>query len=265
MKKRCFILFLVLMLCLSACGKKELPKNKPDFFSFSGGTGKVQITCEEFTMDGETAMATVVFSSSSYSQVRIGETVYPAEVKDGKAVFTLPLGLNRNTTIYGTTTKMSTPHEIEYTVYLGYGEGMDSAVPGLTFEKRIDLPDAKYLTLDAYVGNIYHATVLLQDATLQYLIAPADAEIPAGLDQSYTIIRTPVGNIVYAESADLDYRSLIAGQAELVVIPGEFLQDAAVRSDLQEHLDGYGIPMLADLSADESEAWQPLFAILEGN
>ena len=50
----------------------------PDKFSWSGGTGKVSISCTKITVTGGQAYATIVFSSGSYGYVKAnGNTYYP--------------------------------------------------------------------------------------------------------------------------------------------------------------------------------------------
>ncbi len=97
----------------------------PDSFSFSGGTGRVQITCTKIVVKGGKAYATIVFSSSKYGYVKAaGGTYYPV-VGNGTTTFEIPVELNKNNTIIGMTTAMSAPHEITYTIfpYLAAAEG----------------------------------------------------------------------------------------------------------------------------------------------
>ncbi len=90
----------------------------PDVFWFSGGSGRVQITCDSVTVTDGQALAELVFSSDKYGYVKVdGETFDPV-VGDGTTTFTVPVALNQETPIIGMTTAMSQPHEIEYTVYV---------------------------------------------------------------------------------------------------------------------------------------------------
>ena len=90
----------------------------PDKFSWSGGTGKVSISCTKITVTGGQAYATIVFSSGSYGYVKAnGNTYYPTTT-GSTSTFVIPVELNKNNTIIGMTTKMSTAHEISYSIFI---------------------------------------------------------------------------------------------------------------------------------------------------
>ena len=90
----------------------------PDKFSWSGGTGKVSISCSKITVTGGQAYATIVFSSGSYSYVKAnGNTYYPTAT-GSTSTFVIPVELNKNNTIIGMTTKMSAAHEITYSIFI---------------------------------------------------------------------------------------------------------------------------------------------------
>ena len=90
----------------------------PDKFSWSGGTGKVSISCTKITVTGGQAYATIVFSSGSYGYVKAnGNTYYPTAT-GSTSTFVIPVELNKNNTIIGMTTKMSTAHEISYSIFI---------------------------------------------------------------------------------------------------------------------------------------------------
>lgn len=91
----------------------------PDSFSWSGGTGKVSISCSKVTVTGGQAYATLVFSSQHYQYVKAnGNTYYPSEKGARSTTFVIPVALNKNNTIIGMTTAMSTPHEIQYSIFV---------------------------------------------------------------------------------------------------------------------------------------------------
>ncbi len=88
----------------------------PDKFSWSGG--KVSISCTKITVTGGQAYATIVFSSGSYGYVKAnGNTYYPTAT-GSTSTFVIPVELNKNNTIIGMTTKMSTAHEISYSIFI---------------------------------------------------------------------------------------------------------------------------------------------------
>ena len=90
----------------------------PDGFSFSGGTGKVSISCSKITVTNGQAYATIAFSSPYYGYVKANGNKYMASVSGGSSVFTIPVQLNQNNTIIGMTTRMSVAHEISYNIFI---------------------------------------------------------------------------------------------------------------------------------------------------
>ena len=95
----------------------------PDSFSWSGGTGKVRISCSKVTVTGGQAYATITFSSTHYQYVKANGNVYYPSSKTGNSTsFVIPVELNKNNTIVGMTTAMSAAHEIKYTVFVYIAE-----------------------------------------------------------------------------------------------------------------------------------------------
>lgn len=95
----------------------------PDSFSWSGGTGKVNITCSKVTVTGGQAYATITFSSPHYQYVKANGNVYYPSAKSGSSTsFVIPVELNKNNSVVGMTTAMSTAHEIKYTIFVYIAE-----------------------------------------------------------------------------------------------------------------------------------------------
>ena len=95
----------------------------PDSFSWSGGTGKVSITCSKVTVTGGQAYATITFSSPHYQYVKANGNVYYPSAKTGSSTsFVIPVELNKNNSVVGMTTAMSTAHEIKYTIFVYISE-----------------------------------------------------------------------------------------------------------------------------------------------
>ena len=108
---------------------------RPSGFRFEGGTGKLTIACDSFTVEKGEAKAEVVFSSRYISYVKEDGTKYQPERQDGSGTaFLIPIQVNADTAITACTTAMSAPHEIEYTLHLSYGQdtgsGAESALSG---------------------------------------------------------------------------------------------------------------------------------------
>ena len=98
----------------------------PDSFSWSGGTGKLSISCTSVEVRNGQAYATIVFSSTKVDQLKASGGLYYKQ-GGGNSTFTIPVNLNTNNTIVARTTAMSQPHWIEYTIYVGLGEGEGQA------------------------------------------------------------------------------------------------------------------------------------------
>lgn len=84
-----------------------------------GGSGRASIQSPAaLRLEGGQAVATIVWGSSSYDYMRVGEEMfYPAQT-EGNSAFELPVSVfDRKLTVYADTTAMSTPHEIEYTLH----------------------------------------------------------------------------------------------------------------------------------------------------
>lgn len=94
-------------------------------FSFSGGSGKVTITCADLRVSGGQASATIVFSSPRYEYVKVDGVRYEGKYTDATSEFEIPVNLNADTVILGMTTAMSQPHEIEYTLRIVPGARLE--------------------------------------------------------------------------------------------------------------------------------------------
>ena len=192
------VLILALLVCCGACSAiAELDDGTyvPEEFVFSGGTGKVTITCPEVTVKDGEAAARLVFSSKNYTNVRVGDNSYAAETTDEGSVFLMPVSLNRAFTIYATTTAMSRPHEIEYQIYIGLGGG---APAGLKWAGSMKLKYARGFSVDYYEGG--YALINVGDSE-SYLVVSEGKEAPDGLHPSVTVIKQPLENIYLAATS----------------------------------------------------------------
>ncbi len=173
----------------------------PDSFSWSGGTGRVKISCNKITVKNGQAYATIVFSSSSYAYVKANGRTYYGTVSGGSTSFTIPVALNKNNKILGMTTKMTAAHEIEYNIYVylaaaakadGTGNGTNSDVVigvgqsnndkldeeapqiiGLTYESETKLEYAQYFKIYNYQDGI---TLIEIDMTSDTALDPDKSE-----------------------------------------------------------------------------------------
>lgn len=195
----------------------------PDQFSFSGGTGRVFISCPKVVVRGGQAYATIVFGSGAYSYVKADGSTYYGVNTAGTSTFEIPVQLNQNNTIIGCTTRMSAAHEIIYSifVYIEGASGGDASeqaaagklsatelskeapkIAGLTFAEETKAEEAEYYKIFKYEGGITCIEIdlgvdidkdlkLYGKEILRYLVVPYDAEIPAGLDKEMVVIRQP--------------------------------------------------------------------------
>ena len=153
----------------------------PDSFSWSGGTGKVNISCNKVTITNGQAYATIVFSSEYYGYVKANGNTYYGNCGGGTSTFTIPVALNQNNSIIGMTTRMSQAHEITYTIYVALkgandpkktdkenpadknsmistgNKKLDDAAPeitGLEYKSETTLEHAKYFKMYQYDKGI---------------------------------------------------------------------------------------------------------------
>ena len=160
----------------------------PDSFTWSGGTGRVSISCTKITITNGQAYATIVFSSPNYGYVKANGNKYYATVVGGTSVFTIPVELNKNNQIIGMTTAMSTAHEVAYNIFiylaaageadgktvLGSGMGsskkLDEEAPdilGLEYEDEVTLDYAEYFKLYKYEQGITLLEIDLVSGTVR--------------------------------------------------------------------------------------------------
>ena len=148
----------------------------PDGFLWSGGTGKVSITCSQIRISGGQAYATITFSSSHYQYVKANGSKYLPVSQGGSTTFEIPVELNKNNKIIGMTTAMSQAHEITYSIFVYLagaqaaegssviGAGMDSeskkldqdapSIIGLEYQGEVELNHAQYFKIYEYEQGI---------------------------------------------------------------------------------------------------------------
>lgn len=199
----------------------------PDTFSWSGGSGRVEISCTGITVKNGRSYADIKFSSTHYIYVRAEGLKINGS--SGSGEFRIPVSLNQNNTVIGCTTAMSTPHEITYTMYFGvkdagsvdsgsessglsaqYNSLDDTApqIPGLEYQSEISPQHASLFRIFRYNQGVDLVEVILRDSSsgsnlyenpvVKYLIAPEDAELMAGIEKEAVVIRKPVTNVFLA-------------------------------------------------------------------
>lgn len=85
--------------------------------TLTGGSGKASVESPaELTVENGVITAKLVWSSSHYEYVKIGETQYDRVDEGGNSTFLIPVTIDEDIAISALTTAMSEPHLIEYTL-----------------------------------------------------------------------------------------------------------------------------------------------------
>ena len=137
---------------------------KADDFSFSGGTGKTKITCEGITVKNGQIYAAIKFSSSSFTKLVVDGKEYQPVSNEGGSYFEIPVTLNTDMTITGTTVAMTEPHDIDYVIHITKNDvdtpdatptatPQPTAVPQPTSAPSSDIPKD-----GTYTGTVTHVS-----------------------------------------------------------------------------------------------------------
>ena len=252
---------------------------EPDSFSFSGGTGKLQITCDKVTIKNGKAYAVLTFSSGKIIYMKVdGEQYDPVSQTEDTSVYEVPVSLNTNYPVIACTTAMSQPHEIEYTVYIGLGQNekdieenliqVDNApeVAGFSYQGTVENEAAELFRIHYYSGDVKVLEVCLSDAedfswdeaeeetdqekslyggeVLRYLIVPEGTELPAGLSETMIVVQAPVDTVY----TDLESNEWLPEDLTRIEPETSWMDPAVYRMLLSEGAD------LAVIDAAEAEA-----------
>ena len=87
--------------------------------TLEGGSGRASVDSPaKLTVENGTVTAEIVWSSPNYDYMKVDGVQYDPVNTEGNAVFEIPvLGFDYKMPVSADTTAMSTPHEIEYTLY----------------------------------------------------------------------------------------------------------------------------------------------------
>ncbi len=121
MKKNFLLSFICLLIgiVLCGCGTQALTDGIYSIeVSLSGGSGRASIDSPALlTIDGETKIATIVWSSPFYEYMLVDDIRYDPVQTDGNATFEIPIVLDTDMAVSASTIAMSQPHLVEYTLY----------------------------------------------------------------------------------------------------------------------------------------------------
>ncbi|MDO5135156.1 MAG: hypothetical protein Q4D55_03805 [Eubacteriales bacterium] len=227
-----FLLAASMNLCMALPGAalevwgESLPQDgvyTPACFTWSGGTGRVEITCPRVEIREGQAYATVVFDSDAYGYVKLEGEKYLPDHSGGVSSFEIPVTLGENISILGMTTKMSSAHEIQYTLYFSLtqeegaglaGDGrLDEtppAIPGYSFVEEEVFSQTGGAKLFHYDGGLSLLEVsqwegeaagkdsLYDSPVVKYLLVPGGTELPSGLEKEAVVVETPVESVFAA-------------------------------------------------------------------
>ncbi len=200
----------------------------PGHFEWSGGSGKVEISCPQVRIAEKQAFATLVFSSSHYTYVRVGEEIYNGTSDEESSTFEIPVTLDEYMTIAAETTAMSQPHEVEYEILVSLAVIEDDFPPDgspgqETFEETdaalsvadgFEIPEISGLSYESSMDpesaggfNVYYYSEDFKviDVPLggRFLVVPEGAEVPAEIPEDMQVIRQPLKQIYVAATSTM--------------------------------------------------------------
>ncbi len=232
------IICIFLVLAVSACGHKSEGIFTPTRFDWSGGSGRVSISCEKVTVSGGEAVAEITFSSPNYEYVRVEDEKIFGDHTDKTSTFSVPVELDTDMELVGCTTAMSKPHEISYTIYISiddkYSSGeVDEAsselcekvndsrisenanadltapdIAGLSYKYSMKLDYAKCFAVHYYInesdingvsGNTYRLISVLDGR--KYLIVPEGCAVLDDLSKEITVLKQPITHVYLAATS----------------------------------------------------------------
>ena len=136
-----------------------------DAFDYSGGSGKVTISCKQIRVESGEILADIIFSSSHYQYVKTGGVQYdPVDQFAGSddpiegTGFEIPVTLQADNEIIGMTTAMSQPHEVSYTLHFGNavpkgrGEAAEAAAADTQDAENVSLSETTEIDMTAASG-----------------------------------------------------------------------------------------------------------------
>ena len=219
----------------------------------NGGTGRASVESPALLLieDG-IAAAMITWSSSNYDYMLIDGIRFDAEIVGDKSTFVIPVkGFDYPMPVVADTTAMSKPHEIEYTLNLDSGtitladpEGEAPMYRSMKRKEKISPEYATGFTIDAFENNIYRVNV----GSDKYLLVPRLTELPYGIPENVTVIRTPVSRAYMASSSSMDFFTQLDALEDIAYVSQEAEKwtdpevSALVKSDTMKYAGKYDAP-----------------------
>lgn len=201
-----------------------------------GGSGKAKIASPaKLTVKNGEMTAELVWSSSNYTYMKIGDVTYYPVSTGGNSTFIVPVEtFDEEIPFAAETVAMSTPHEIEYSLIIheigsgegetageaaGEGSGGENAddaesgnvhIEGLTYTHSMELSYAAGFAVDYYEGGF--ALISISDGS-HFLIVPEKSEVPenlkitdagTGKEAAVAILKQPVSDIYLAATSAMN-------------------------------------------------------------
>lgn len=221
--KKFYLLIIAVMMIIAVTSCRGQGVTLVDI-TMEGGTGKAHINSPVQIIYSEgITYAKLVWSSKNYDHVIVDGVTYPNENPGGYSTFTVPVAsFDRPMELIGNTVAMSTPHDIEYTIFWNSaGEsknaGEDTSGSERVFGRKdsgaaepdlcglektgsIPLKYAKGFDISLYgkytLVNIYGAG--------SWLIVPEGCEAPEGLSEDITVLRQPFEKTYLVSTSAMD-------------------------------------------------------------
>ena len=177
-----------------------------DSFSYSGGTGRVNISLREIIISEGEAYAVIAFDSPNYVYVKVDGVEYEGIHSEEESVFQIPIRLNQENPIIGMSTAMSMEHEIAYSLYIELtlqekeADGRVAAdlptVDGLMPISEEELSEAKLVRLFRYENG---CAVVSVEGAENYLLVPNGVHVSSAVFNEMKVIQTPVKAVYIAQ------------------------------------------------------------------
>ena len=102
----------------------------PSDFTFAGGSGRAKMSCPEVKVERGKIYAYIVFSTTTYTKLQVnGKEYTPVTDTDYTgSVFYVPMVVNEDVEVIGTTVAMTAAHDITYTIHITCDVPEDDAV-----------------------------------------------------------------------------------------------------------------------------------------
>ena len=165
--------------------------------ALSGGSGRARVASPAaLSVKDGNAQVRIVWSSGNYDYMKVsGERILPLENSE-PSTFLIPVAcFDRPMPVIADTVAMSEPHEISYTLRLD-----SESIKEAGRADHMDLHYAEHFAVDYLPGGAAKLTVGGKEV---FLLLPADAEVPAGLENTPRIT-IPADNIYLGSSSAAD-------------------------------------------------------------